>query len=160
MLFIIPLERLRVTLPTFPEDTKLTKIETLRFAHNYIYALSQIVECGLNLKSFDLEKLQSLTLSGEKMTKDIFDALFTNQSHYYYGNQSSVYQCNYNSNTNFESTYLTEYQDSFNSKNYEIFRGAFENAASLSKISPPEIADSCHNSENRYFQTQNYFHGF
>lgn len=35
------LERLRMTLPTFPEDTKLTKIETLRFAHNYIWALSQ-----------------------------------------------------------------------------------------------------------------------
>ncbi|CAH1108919.1 unnamed protein product [Psylliodes chrysocephalus] len=35
------LERLRLVLPTFPEDTKLTKIETLRFAHNYIYALSQ-----------------------------------------------------------------------------------------------------------------------
>ncbi|XP_019867065.2 neurogenic differentiation factor 6-A [Aethina tumida] len=35
------LDRLRCVLPTFPEDTKLTKIETLRFAHNYIYALSQ-----------------------------------------------------------------------------------------------------------------------
>lgn len=35
------LERLRMALPTFPEDTKLTKIETLRFAHNYIWALQQ-----------------------------------------------------------------------------------------------------------------------
>lgn len=35
------LDRLRCVLPTFPEDTKLTKIETLRFAHNYIFALSQ-----------------------------------------------------------------------------------------------------------------------
>lgn len=35
------LERLRCVLPTYPEDTKLTKIETLRFAHNYIWALSQ-----------------------------------------------------------------------------------------------------------------------
>ncbi|KAG5868748.1 hypothetical protein JTB14_013757 [Gonioctena quinquepunctata] len=35
------LERLRCVLPTFPEDTKLTKIETLRFAHNYIHALSE-----------------------------------------------------------------------------------------------------------------------
>ncbi|KAJ8680658.1 hypothetical protein QAD02_016445 [Eretmocerus hayati] len=35
------LERLRLALPTFPEDTKLTKIETLRFAHNYIWALQQ-----------------------------------------------------------------------------------------------------------------------
>ncbi|CAG0902181.1 unnamed protein product [Darwinula stevensoni] len=35
------LDRLRCVLPTFPEDTKLTKIETLRLAHNYIWALSQ-----------------------------------------------------------------------------------------------------------------------
>ncbi|GJQ67286.1 hypothetical protein Trydic_g8187 [Trypoxylus dichotomus] len=35
------LDRLRCVLPTFPEDTKLTKIETLRFAHSYIYALMQ-----------------------------------------------------------------------------------------------------------------------
>lgn len=37
------LDRLRCVLPTFPEDTKLTKIETLRFAHNYIWALSQAI---------------------------------------------------------------------------------------------------------------------
>lgn len=35
------LDRLRGVLPTFPEDTKLTKIETLRFAHGYICALSE-----------------------------------------------------------------------------------------------------------------------
>ncbi|XP_065331770.1 neurogenin-2 [Cloeon dipterum] len=35
------LDKLRCVLPTVPEDTKLTKIETLRFAHNYIWALSQ-----------------------------------------------------------------------------------------------------------------------
>jgi len=35
------LDKLRCVLPTFPEDTKLTKIETLRFAYNYIWALSQ-----------------------------------------------------------------------------------------------------------------------
>lgn len=37
------LDKLRCVLPTFPEDTKLTKIETLRFAHSYIYALSEAV---------------------------------------------------------------------------------------------------------------------
>uniref|UniRef100_A0A4W4GEA3 BHLH domain-containing protein n=1 Tax=Electrophorus electricus TaxID=8005 RepID=A0A4W4GEA3_ELEEL len=35
------LDALRSVLPTFPEDTKLTKIETLRFAHNYIWALTE-----------------------------------------------------------------------------------------------------------------------
>ena len=33
------LEKLRGVLPTFPEETKLTKIETLRYAYNYIWAL-------------------------------------------------------------------------------------------------------------------------
>ncbi|KAG8185451.1 hypothetical protein JTE90_022382 [Oedothorax gibbosus] len=35
------LEKLRTVLPTFTDETKLTKIETLRFAHNYIWALSE-----------------------------------------------------------------------------------------------------------------------
>lgn len=35
------LDKLRCVLPTYPSDAKLTKIETLRFAHNYIWALSQ-----------------------------------------------------------------------------------------------------------------------
>lgn len=35
------LDALREVLPAFPEDAKLTKIETLRFAHNYIWALSE-----------------------------------------------------------------------------------------------------------------------
>ncbi|XP_022908217.1 basic helix-loop-helix neural transcription factor TAP [Onthophagus taurus] len=41
------LDKLRCVLPTFPEDTKLTKIETLRFAHGYIYALAQALNDGV-----------------------------------------------------------------------------------------------------------------
>ncbi|CAL4205519.1 unnamed protein product, partial [Meganyctiphanes norvegica] len=41
------LERLRTVLPCAQDETKLTKIETLRFAHNYIWALSE------TLNSFD-----------------------------------------------------------------------------------------------------------
>jgi hypothetical protein len=69
----------------------LTKIETLRFAFNYIFALTQVVERDYSMKSFDLEKLQSLTLSGEKITKDIFEALFINPSPYgYHHSQTTV----------------------------------------------------------------------
>lgn len=71
------LEKLRLVLPTFPEDTKLTKIETLRFAHNYIFSMVQLVENeNEGSVKFDMEKLQSLTLSGERMTKEIFEMLF------------------------------------------------------------------------------------
>lgn len=35
------LDALRSILPALPEDAKLTKIETLRFAYNYIWALTQ-----------------------------------------------------------------------------------------------------------------------
>ncbi|KAG2466783.1 ZGRF1 protein, partial [Polypterus senegalus] len=35
------LDTLRGVLPSFPDDAKLTKIETLRFAHNYIWALTE-----------------------------------------------------------------------------------------------------------------------
>ncbi|KAG8435076.1 hypothetical protein GDO86_013150 [Hymenochirus boettgeri] len=38
------LDTLRSVLPTFPDDAKLTKIETLRFAHNYIWALSETLQ--------------------------------------------------------------------------------------------------------------------
>ncbi|XP_004626808.1 neurogenin-2 [Octodon degus] len=47
------LDALREVLPTFPEDAKLTKIETLRFAHNYIWALTETLRlaehCGAGL---------------------------------------------------------------------------------------------------------------
>ncbi|XP_023179354.2 basic helix-loop-helix neural transcription factor TAP, partial [Drosophila hydei] len=75
------LEKLRVTLPSLPEETKLTKIEILRFAHNYIFALEQVLESG-NTINLDLEKLQNFTLSGERITKELFDALFVNPQPY------------------------------------------------------------------------------
>lgn len=38
------LDKLRCVLPNLPDETKLTKIETLRFAHNYIWALSETLK--------------------------------------------------------------------------------------------------------------------
>ena len=40
------LEELRSVLPTYPDESRLTKIETLRFAHSYIWALTQMLEKG------------------------------------------------------------------------------------------------------------------
>ncbi|XP_068129849.1 neurogenin-1 [Hyperolius riggenbachi] len=44
------LDELRSILPCFPDDTKLTKIETLRFAHNYIWALSETLRLADHCK--------------------------------------------------------------------------------------------------------------
>ncbi|XP_004470606.1 neurogenin-3 [Dasypus novemcinctus] len=48
------LDALRGVLPTFPDDAKLTKIETLRFAHNYIWALTQ----ALRIADHSLHELE------------------------------------------------------------------------------------------------------
>ncbi|XP_064459160.1 neurogenin-1-like [Ornithodoros turicata] len=58
------LDRLRCVLPTFAEDTKLTKIETLRFAHNYIWALSETLKI-VGTKS---DKKDSNTVSSSEVT--------------------------------------------------------------------------------------------
>ena len=52
------LEKLRTVLPAFPDETKLTKIETLKFANNYIYALKESVT------SMDTGKAPNLPMTG------------------------------------------------------------------------------------------------
>lgn len=120
------LEKLRLALPTFPEETKLTKIETLRFAHNYIFALEQVLDNGAPV-NLDLEKLQSITLSGERITKELFEAMFINQhtAHSTYG------PCNYYNGIHPALHHSSPIIDdpNFSRANYEIFKGAFETAA-------------------------------
>ena len=52
------LENLRTALPDFPDETKLTKIETLRFANNYIFALKETIS------SIDTGSSPNLPLTG------------------------------------------------------------------------------------------------
>lgn len=127
------LERLRCALPTFPEDTKLTKIETLRFAHNYIFAMEQLLQTdgAINL---DLEKLQSITLSGEPFTKELFDAMFVHPTAC---EMNGFTACDFYSSMQQYHTMQQQQQNqptnhtnsTFNKQNYDIFRGAFETAA-------------------------------
>lgn len=53
------LERLRLVLPILPDDNKLTKIETLRFAKNYIWTLSETLRLldSTGLSTCDLGNL-------------------------------------------------------------------------------------------------------
>lgn len=64
------LDRLRCVLPTFPEDTKLTKIETLRFAHNYIWALSQTVRM-IQQEASSPNSASTSTTSGNGVTLNV-----------------------------------------------------------------------------------------
>jgi hypothetical protein len=64
------LDRLRCVLPTFPEDTKLTKIETLRFAHNYIWALSQTVRM-IQHEATSPNSASTSTTSGNGVTLNV-----------------------------------------------------------------------------------------
>ena len=144
------LEKLRLTLPTFPEDTKLTKIETLRFAHNYIFAMVQLVESDGTV-NFDLEKLQSLTLSGEKINKEIFDAMFVNPSPYFQSTGFSSFDF-YNSMQQYHNLSMepppTVAADpsNFSQQNYDVFKGAFETAANSknSNTYPQQITHITH----------------
>lgn len=88
------------------------------------------------MKSFDLEKLQSLTLSGEKITKEIFDAAFINNSPYYFANHpTDIYSMNYSHPMGYEESAMDQQRrgDGFNIRSYDIFREAFDTAASGNK---------------------------
>lgn len=147
------LEKLRLALPTFPEDTKLTKIETLRFAHNYIFALEQVLDYGGNIH-LDMEKLQSITLSGERFTRELFEAVFVNpppvpchqvgggggggvafssndmySSMHHYGNSIQQQQQQY------QQTKSSEESLTFSKQNYELFKGTFEAAVTATSSS-------------------------
>lgn len=127
--------------------------------------MSQIVECGYSMKSFDLEKLQSITLSGEKITKEIFEALFINQSPYCFSTQTSgIYPYSYAAPAPYEDPLLPppyKEEENLNMRNYEIFRGAFETAANCSKSAMTEIPTDYQYCDNRFYQgQQNYFQSF
>lgn len=125
------LERLRLALPTFPEDTKLTKIETLRFAHNYIFAMEQLLQTDGTI-NLDLEKLQSITLSGEPFTKELFDAMFVHPTACEMNGFSACdfYSSMQQYHTMQQQQPPTNHTNStFNKQNYDIFRGAFETAS-------------------------------
>lgn len=67
------LDRLRTVLPTFPEETKLTKIETLRFAHNYIWALSQTLDVVESNQHQNLDGIGNIQVNVGNVTVSISD---------------------------------------------------------------------------------------
>ncbi|KAB7502621.1 Neurogenin-3 [Armadillidium nasatum] len=63
------LDRLRNVLPTAPDDTKLTKIETLRYAHNYIWTLSE------TLRSCDSHLNRRLGVTNPQTNSHVVDQM-------------------------------------------------------------------------------------
>lgn len=158
------LEKLRLALPTFPEDTKLTKIETLRFAHNYIFALEQVLENGGTI-NLDLEKLQSITLSGERFTKEMFEAVFVNPSSCQLNSTFST--CDfYSSMHQYGITVqqpIIEENPTFSRQNYELFKGTFEaalNSGSHSTTIHQNSYLSNSSSDSCAAIKQDYFRGY
>lgn len=147
------LETLRVTLPALPEETKLTKIETLRFAHNYIFALREVLNSEEHI-NLDLEKLQSFTLSGERITKELFDALFVNPSPYQMHNMPHLahtrppgFTANdfYNSMRHYSTTIQPPHQplpNAYAEEKYNYFKGTFEAALQKPTV-PPPLQSNC-----------------
>lgn len=125
------------------------------------------------MKSFDLEKLQSFTLSGEKISKEIFEALFNSSSPYHYhtqGSSSGFYSYNYNAfnheplspdtsivESSFyhqQTTTKLDEGSSLNVRNYELFKGAFETAVNCGKsiVNTEAIGSEYPFYENRFYQ--------
>ncbi|XP_022663898.1 neurogenic differentiation factor 1-like [Varroa destructor] len=60
------LDRLRTVLPASTDDSKLTKIETLRFAHNYIFALAETLRMLDGKSKIFNQSIAALALQGSQ----------------------------------------------------------------------------------------------
>ncbi|KAF5269205.1 hypothetical protein FQR65_LT02506 [Abscondita terminalis] len=122
------LDKLRCVLPTFPEDTKLTKIETLRFAYSYIWALSQTVN---NIDKYSSADNGSVTVNvgnvtvcisreGNTITSKHCDqgtptAVVTSGS---INNASFMQNSEYNLKNDFSPYWMQQSSDTYDNSNY------------------------------------------
>ena len=68
------LDHLRCILPTYPDDAKLTKIETLRFAHNYIFTLTETLRY-LEVQDKLLEAKQRGDTAADRQLESLAEAV-------------------------------------------------------------------------------------
>ncbi|XP_066142245.1 uncharacterized protein tap [Euwallacea fornicatus] len=132
------LDRLRCVLPSFPEDTKLTKIETLRFAHNYIQALS---EAAKDVEKFSTEdsvivNVGNMTVSINKEGNSMASRDEERRSHASVISGSitnASFMQDYNNSNGICENYSRPYQydvpyyDHYNSPNDQYFNSGFNN---------------------------------
>ena len=77
--------------------------------------------------TFDLEKLQSLTLSGEKLNKDLFDMFFGDSQSYF--NQIQPFNSYEDSTTITTTQQHQQPEEHFSTENYNLFRETFNTFA-------------------------------
>ncbi|KAI2795911.1 helix loop helix domain [Blomia tropicalis] len=70
------LEKLRGALPSFNENGKMTKIETLRFAHNYIWALSETLKTLDSGGTVTTSPFESACIATENEKYELADSPF------------------------------------------------------------------------------------
>ncbi len=83
------LDTLRSVLPTFPDDAKLTKIETLRFAHNYIWALSETLSIADHVRQISSQDRDQENLA---VPSACLDARYSACASKWHSTNSSNYQ--------------------------------------------------------------------
>ncbi|XP_045470752.1 basic helix-loop-helix neural transcription factor TAP [Harmonia axyridis] len=128
------LDKLRCVLPTFPEDTKLTKIETLRFAHNYIFALTETLNdfdkysCGsqdnviVNVGNVQV----SINKYGNSITSRNFPGQSLSNAVVTSGSiMNASFMQDYNSGDRFHEASPRNYNNNCNYENDAFYNGSF-----------------------------------
>lgn len=103
--------------------------------------------------------MQSVTLSGEKITKELFDILFNDTTSYYRYQSNEVPNSCYDlmeCPTLMEKSHQTPMEQHFSQENYNLFRGTFNEVVGKTKpCQTMEIYDY----NTRHYQNLNYnFH--
>lgn len=118
------LDGLRKVLPHLPDDTKLTKIETLRLAHNYIWTLSEMLK---------------LTDSGDPMSSEFMDELHA-QSFNCMDRPQVKYPCKDNFKTDSAAYVSSNHNVCVNSSSV---KSGLDNSVQSDSYTKPALASAC-----------------
>lgn len=115
----------------------------------------QLLQSNGTIK-FDLEKLQSVTLSGEKITKELFDILFNDTTSYYRYQSNEVPNNCYDlmeGSEGIEKMQQPLMEQHFSHENYNLFRGTFNEI--VGKTKPCQTME-VYDYNTRHYQNLNY----
>lgn len=105
-----------------------------------------------------MEKLQSVTLSGEKITKELFDILFNDTTSYYRYQSNEVPNSCYNLMevpAIMEKLQQPPMEQHFSQENYNLFRGTFNEIVGKTKPNNCQTME-IYDYNTRHYQNLNY----